>query len=54
MGRAYSTNGDKRNVYRILVGNAEGKRPLGGPRHWWGDNIEIDLIQAWVVWTGLI
>jgi hypothetical protein len=23
--------GEKRNVYRILVGKPEGKRPLGGP-----------------------
>jgi hypothetical protein len=28
MGRACSTNGAKRNAYRILVGNPEGKRPL--------------------------
>jgi hypothetical protein len=32
MGRARSTNGGKRNAYRILVGNPEGKRPLGRPR----------------------
>jgi hypothetical protein len=25
--------GEKRNAYRILVGMAEGKRPLGRPRH---------------------
>jgi hypothetical protein len=29
MGRAYSTNGEKRNVYGILMGKPEGKRPLG-------------------------
>jgi hypothetical protein len=29
MGRACSTNGEKRNAYRILVGKPEGKRPLG-------------------------
>jgi hypothetical protein len=29
MGRACSTNGDKRNVYRMLVAKSEGKRPLG-------------------------
>jgi hypothetical protein len=28
MGRAYSTNGENRNAYRILVGKPEGKRPL--------------------------
>jgi hypothetical protein len=27
--------GEKRNAYRILVGNPEGKRPLGRPRHRW-------------------
>jgi hypothetical protein len=32
LGRAYSTNGEKRNAYRILMGNPEGKRPLGRPR----------------------
>jgi hypothetical protein len=32
MGRAWSTNGEKRNAYRILLGKAEGKRPLGRPR----------------------
>jgi hypothetical protein len=29
MGKACSTNGAKRNAYRILVGNPELKRPLG-------------------------
>jgi hypothetical protein len=29
MGRAGSKNGDKRNVYRLLVVKAEGRRPLG-------------------------
>jgi hypothetical protein len=27
--------GEKRNAYRILVGNSEGKRPLGRPRRGW-------------------
>jgi hypothetical protein len=31
MGRASSTDGEKRNAYRILVGKPEGKRPLGKP-----------------------
>jgi hypothetical protein len=34
---------EKKNAYRILVGKPEGKRPLGRPRHWWVDNIEMDL-----------
>jgi hypothetical protein len=33
----------KRNAYRLLVGNPEGKRPLGRPRHRWVDNIRMDL-----------
>jgi hypothetical protein len=35
--------GEKRNAYRILVGKPEGKRPLGGPRRRWEDNIKINL-----------
>jgi hypothetical protein len=31
----------KRNAYRILVGKAEGKRPLGRPGRKWG-NIKMD------------
>jgi hypothetical protein len=43
MGRACSTNGEKRNAYRILVGKREGKRPLGRPRRRWVDNIKMNL-----------
>jgi hypothetical protein len=43
MSRACSTNGEKRNAYRILVGMPEGKRPLGRPRRRWVDNIKVDL-----------
>jgi hypothetical protein len=43
MGRAYSTNGEKRNVYMILVGKSEGKRPIGRARRKWVDNIKRDL-----------
>jgi hypothetical protein len=43
MGRACSTNGEKRNAYRILVGMPEGKRPLGRPRRRWVDNIKMGL-----------
>jgi hypothetical protein len=43
MGRAFSKNGTKRNVYRILVGKREGKRPLGRLRRRWVDNIKMNL-----------
>jgi hypothetical protein len=46
MDRACSTNGEKRNAFRILVGKPEGKRPLGRPRCRLGNNIKIDLIQT--------
>jgi hypothetical protein len=35
--------GEKRNMYRLLVGKLEGNRPLGGPRPRWIDNIKQDL-----------
>jgi hypothetical protein len=35
--------GEKRNVYRILVGKSEGKRPLGTPRSRCVDNVEMRL-----------
>jgi hypothetical protein len=37
------THGEKRNAYRILVGNPKGKRPLGRPRRRWENNIKLDL-----------
>jgi hypothetical protein len=33
--------GEKRNVYRLLLGKPEGKRPLGGPRRRWVYNIKM-------------
>jgi hypothetical protein len=33
----------KRNMYRLLVGKAEGKRPLGRPRRRWEDIIKVDI-----------
>jgi hypothetical protein len=35
--------GEGRNVYRVLMGNTEGKRPLGRPRRRWKDGIRMDL-----------
>jgi hypothetical protein len=43
MGGACSTNWEKRNAYRLLLGKAEGKRPLGRPRRRWVNNIKMDL-----------
>jgi hypothetical protein len=37
--------GEKRNVYRLLVGKPEGKIPLGRPRRRWIDNIKMDLLE---------
>jgi hypothetical protein len=42
--------GEKGNAYRILVGNPEGKRPLGRPRRRWVDNIKLDLRE--IGWDG--
>jgi hypothetical protein len=47
--------GEKRNVYRLLVGKPEGKRPLGRSRRRWMDNIKKDLLEIGMnVWTGLV
>jgi hypothetical protein len=59
--------GKKKDVYRILVGRPEGRRPLGRPRHRWEDNIRMDLLvvgcecvdwmelaQNRVRWRGLV
>jgi hypothetical protein len=51
MDRACSTNWGKRNAYRILVGNPEGKRTLGRQRNRWVGNIKIDLGE--IGWDGM-
>ena len=38
--------GERRGVYRVLVGKHEGKRPLGRPRRRWEDNIKMDLQEV--------
>jgi hypothetical protein len=40
--------GEKRNMYRLLVGKPEAKRPLGRPRRMWIDNIKMDLLEIGV------
>jgi hypothetical protein len=42
--------GETKNAYRILVGKAEGKRPLGRPRRRWVENIKMDLGE--IGWDG--
>jgi hypothetical protein len=36
----------ERNVYRVLIGKPEGKRPLGRPRRRWEDGIRMDLRET--------
>jgi hypothetical protein len=35
--------GEERDIYRILVGKPEGKRPLGRPSSRWEDGIRMEL-----------
>jgi hypothetical protein len=35
--------GERRGLYRVVVGKPEDKRPLGRPRRRWEDNIKMDL-----------
>jgi hypothetical protein len=47
--------GEGRDVYKVLVGKPEGKRPLEKPRCRWDDNIKMDLqevgcrVMDWIV-----
>ena len=38
--------GERRDVYRVLVGKTEVKRPLGRPMHRWENNIKMDLQEV--------
>jgi hypothetical protein len=38
--------GERRGVYRVLVGKPEGKGPLGRPSRKWEDNVKIDLQEV--------
>jgi hypothetical protein len=51
MGWAVSTNGEKRNAYRIFVGKHLELRPLDSCRHMWKDNIKIYFV-AWYLEYG--
>jgi hypothetical protein len=37
--------GEKINMYKLLVGNPEGKRPLGRSRSRWVNNIKMVLVE---------
>jgi len=39
----YHVYGERRGIYRVLVGKPEGKGPLERPRRKWVGNIEVDL-----------
>jgi hypothetical protein len=43
--------GEGENVYRVLMGKPNGKRPLERPRHRWDDGIKIDLRE--IGWGGV-
>jgi hypothetical protein len=43
--------GEKRNAYRILVGKPEGKKPPGGSRRRWVNNIKMDVRE--IGWDGM-
>ena len=43
--------GERRGLYRVLVGKPEGKRPLGIHRRRWEDNIKMDFQE--LEWVGM-
>jgi len=48
--------GEERGMYRFLLVNPEGKRPLGRPMRRWVNNIRMDLQQVgcgYMCWIGL-
>jgi hypothetical protein len=38
--------GEKKNMYKVLIGKPEGKRPLERPRRRWEDGIRMDLTET--------
>ena len=38
--------GERRVLYRVMVGKPEGKRPLARPRRRWEDNIQMDFQEV--------
>jgi len=55
MGGALARIGERRCIYRALVGQPVGKRLIGRPRHRMEDNIKMDLQEVgWGAWIGMI
>jgi hypothetical protein len=59
--------GERKSIYRVLVGRPESKKPLGRPRRRWEDDIKLDLreigidganwiqlAQDWVQWRAFV
>ena len=46
MGGTYSAYGGEKRRIQGFVGEPEGKRPLGRPRHRWEDNIKMDIQEV--------
>ena len=46
MGWACSMYGERIDIYRVLMGKPDGKRPLGRRRRRWEDNIKMDLQEV--------
>ena len=38
--------GDRRGLFKVLVGKPEGKKTFGRPRYRWEDNIKMDLQEV--------
>jgi hypothetical protein len=38
--------GERRGLYKVFVGKPEGKRPAGGPRRRWENNIKMDFQEV--------
>ena len=41
-GEQVERMGERRGVFRVLVGKPEGRKPLGRPRHRWEDHINMN------------
>jgi hypothetical protein len=46
IGVAFSTYGERRDAYRVLVGKPEGKGLIEIPRHTWEYNINMDVQEV--------